>query len=200
MIGDAAPCALAGQTTPGVCGTCMDDRGVKAEMLTEGACRCGSIREIQAFCVALLLVCLGVIERESLQWLAGQAELSGLLRRAIVVPLVDQNSFDHPHCRGAVSTGAMNKRRLSARFRDCLDKGIGDRGVRCISVEWEVHEVDAGSLGCRRFTVDVGSLFVCQPQIDDGCEPHLLDPGHRSRCYRTGTRHGCLHLSEVGDP
>lgn len=59
LIGDAAPCALAGQATPtgyynvermlkvlkskgahiGVCGTCMDGRGIKAEMLTEGTQR-----------------------------------------------------------------------------------------------------------------------------------------------------------------
>lgn len=59
LIGDAASCALAGQTTPagfynlermlkilkskgaqiGVCGTCMDSRGIQTEMLTEGAHR-----------------------------------------------------------------------------------------------------------------------------------------------------------------
>jgi uncharacterized protein involved in oxidation of intracellular sulfur len=59
LIGDAASCAMAGQTTPtgyynlermlkilaskkgkiGVCGTCMDGRGIKSEALVEGAHR-----------------------------------------------------------------------------------------------------------------------------------------------------------------
>jgi uncharacterized protein involved in oxidation of intracellular sulfur len=59
LLGDAASCALAGQITPngyynlermlkvlkskgvqiGVCGTCMDGRGIKNEMLAEGAHR-----------------------------------------------------------------------------------------------------------------------------------------------------------------
>ena len=59
LIGDAASCAMAGQTTPtgyynlermlkilaskkgkiGVCGSCMDGRGIKAEALVEGARR-----------------------------------------------------------------------------------------------------------------------------------------------------------------
>lgn len=59
LIGDAAGCAVGGQTTPngyynierilkavlnrgarvGVCSSCMDARGVKDEMLTLGACR-----------------------------------------------------------------------------------------------------------------------------------------------------------------
>lgn len=59
LIGDAASCAMAGQKTPegyynlermlkilhskgaaiGVCGTCMDGRGMKPEMLAEGAHR-----------------------------------------------------------------------------------------------------------------------------------------------------------------
>src|SRR5450759_1269626 len=59
FIGDAASCAMAGQTTPtgyynlermlkilaskkgkiGVCGTCMDGRGIKSEALVEGAHR-----------------------------------------------------------------------------------------------------------------------------------------------------------------
>lgn len=59
LIGDAASCAMAGQKTPdgyynlermlkilhskgasiGVCGTCIDGRGIKAEMLAEGAHR-----------------------------------------------------------------------------------------------------------------------------------------------------------------
>jgi uncharacterized protein involved in oxidation of intracellular sulfur len=59
LIGDGASCALAGQTTPngyyniermlkglvvkgaqiGVCGSCMDARGIKAESLLEGAHR-----------------------------------------------------------------------------------------------------------------------------------------------------------------
>lgn len=59
LMGDAASCALAGQTTPngyyniermlkilatkggkvGVCGTCMDARGIKPETLVEGAHR-----------------------------------------------------------------------------------------------------------------------------------------------------------------
>lgn len=59
LIGDAATCALAGQMTPngyyniermlkflvvkgaqiGVCGSCMDARGIKAESLLEGAHR-----------------------------------------------------------------------------------------------------------------------------------------------------------------
>jgi uncharacterized protein involved in oxidation of intracellular sulfur len=59
LMGDAASCAIAGQKTPegyynlermlkilksknaqiGVCGTCMDGRGIKMEMLAEGAHR-----------------------------------------------------------------------------------------------------------------------------------------------------------------
>ncbi len=59
LIGDAASCALAGQTTPngyyniermikgltakgaqvGICGTCMDARGIRPEMVIEGAHR-----------------------------------------------------------------------------------------------------------------------------------------------------------------
>lgn len=59
LMGDAASCAVAGQTTPngyynlermlkilsskggkiGVCGTCMDARGIKAEALVPGAHR-----------------------------------------------------------------------------------------------------------------------------------------------------------------
>jgi uncharacterized protein involved in oxidation of intracellular sulfur len=59
LIGDAASCAVTGQTTPngyyniermlkllaakgspiGVCGSCMDARGIKPEMLVEGAHR-----------------------------------------------------------------------------------------------------------------------------------------------------------------
>ena len=59
LIGDAASCAVTGQTTPngyyniermlkllaakgaqvGVCGSCMDARGIKPEMLAEGAHR-----------------------------------------------------------------------------------------------------------------------------------------------------------------
>ena len=59
LIGDAASCAVSGQTTPngyyniermlkllaakgsptGVCGSCMDARGIKPEMLVEGAHR-----------------------------------------------------------------------------------------------------------------------------------------------------------------
>ena len=59
LIGDAVGCALAGQTTPngyynvermlkaltvkgakiGVCGSCMDARGIKSELLVEGARR-----------------------------------------------------------------------------------------------------------------------------------------------------------------
>ncbi len=59
LIGDAAACAVAGQTTPngyyniermlkilaskhsriGVCGSCMDARGIKSEAITEGTHR-----------------------------------------------------------------------------------------------------------------------------------------------------------------
>ncbi len=59
LIGDAASCAMAGQTTPngyyniermikgltakgvkiGICGTCMDARGIRAEMVIEGTHR-----------------------------------------------------------------------------------------------------------------------------------------------------------------
>lgn len=68
LIGDAASCALAGQTTPngyyniermlkvlvakgtqiGVCGSCMDARGIKAEALIEGAHR-SSMEELTAW-------------------------------------------------------------------------------------------------------------------------------------------------------
>lgn len=59
LIGDAASCAIAGQTTPngyyniermikglaakgariGICGTCMDARGIRPEMIIEGTHR-----------------------------------------------------------------------------------------------------------------------------------------------------------------
>ncbi len=65
LIGDAASCGLAGQTTPngyyniermlkalaakgsriGICGSCMDARGIKSETLVEGAHR-GSMDEL----------------------------------------------------------------------------------------------------------------------------------------------------------
>lgn len=68
LIGDAVWCAFAGQTTPngyynvermlkaltirgariGVCGTCMDARGIKAEALIEGAHR-SSLDELTAW-------------------------------------------------------------------------------------------------------------------------------------------------------
>jgi uncharacterized protein involved in oxidation of intracellular sulfur len=68
LIGDAASCALAGQTTPngyyniermlkilvvkgaqiGVCGSCMDARGIKAESLIEGAHR-STMEELTAW-------------------------------------------------------------------------------------------------------------------------------------------------------
>jgi|ERR1700674_2381976 uncharacterized protein involved in oxidation of intracellular sulfur len=68
LMGDAACCAMAGQTTPsgyynlermlkllaakaakiGVCGSCMDARGIKPEMLVEGAHR-GSMDELTAW-------------------------------------------------------------------------------------------------------------------------------------------------------
>lgn len=71
LIGDAASCALAGQTTPtgyynlermlkilkskgapvGVCGTCMDGRGIKPEMLAEGAHR-STMDELSAWSAA----------------------------------------------------------------------------------------------------------------------------------------------------
>ncbi len=72
LIGDAAPCALAGQTTPagyynlermlkilkskkaqiGVCGTCTDSRGIKPEMLAEGAHR-STMDELAAWTAAV---------------------------------------------------------------------------------------------------------------------------------------------------
>ena len=68
LIGDAVGCALAGQTTPtgyyniermlkflvtkgakiGVCGTCMDARGIKPESLVDGAKR-SSMDELTAW-------------------------------------------------------------------------------------------------------------------------------------------------------
>lgn len=68
LIGDAASCAFAGQTTPngyyniermlkglvvkgaqiGVCGSCMDARGIKAESLIEGTHR-SSMEELTAW-------------------------------------------------------------------------------------------------------------------------------------------------------
>jgi uncharacterized protein involved in oxidation of intracellular sulfur len=71
LIGDAAACAVAGQKTPdgyynlermlkilkskgaqiGVCGTCMDGRGIKAEMLAEGAHR-STMDELAAWTAA----------------------------------------------------------------------------------------------------------------------------------------------------
>ncbi len=71
LLGDAAVCALSGQTTPngyyniermlkilkskgaqiGVCGTCMDGRGIKAELLAEGAHR-STMDELTAWSAA----------------------------------------------------------------------------------------------------------------------------------------------------
>jgi uncharacterized protein involved in oxidation of intracellular sulfur len=71
LIGDAASCAMARQKTPdgyynlermlkilhskgasiGVCGTCMDGRGMKAEMLAEGAIR-STMDELAAWTAA----------------------------------------------------------------------------------------------------------------------------------------------------
>jgi uncharacterized protein involved in oxidation of intracellular sulfur len=71
LIGDAAACAVAGQKTPdgyynlermlkilksrgaqvGVCGTCMDGRGIRAEMLAEGAHR-STMDELAAWTAA----------------------------------------------------------------------------------------------------------------------------------------------------
>lgn len=72
LIGDAIGCAVAGQATPngfyniermlkplvakggeiGVCGTCMDVRGIRAEMLVEGAHR-GSMDELTTWTQAV---------------------------------------------------------------------------------------------------------------------------------------------------
>lgn len=71
LIGDAASCAVAGQTTPngyynlermlkslltkggriGVCGTCMDARAIKSESLIEGAKR-SSMDELAGWTLA----------------------------------------------------------------------------------------------------------------------------------------------------
>ena len=71
LVGDAASCAANGQTTPngyyniermlkllaargapiGVCGSCMDARGIKPEMLAEGAHR-SSMDELTGWTVA----------------------------------------------------------------------------------------------------------------------------------------------------
>lgn len=71
LIGDAASCAVAGQATPsgyynlermlkvlsakgakiGVCGSCMDARGIKPEMLAQGAQR-SSMDELSAWAQA----------------------------------------------------------------------------------------------------------------------------------------------------
>ena len=90
-------------------------------------------------------MCLDVIERESLHHRTDRTELPGFLQCAIVVLFVDQYALDKPHCRGAVSASAMNQRRLIAGLGDCFEEVIGHRGVRGISAQWEVHEVDAGN-------------------------------------------------------
>ena len=71
LLGDAAVCAMSGQTTPtgyyniermlkilhskgaaiGVCGTCMDGRGIKPELLTEGIHR-STMDELAAATIA----------------------------------------------------------------------------------------------------------------------------------------------------
>ena len=71
LIGDAASCTVTGQTTPngyyniermlkllaakgaqvGVCGSCMDARGIKPEMLSEGSHR-SSMDELTGWAVA----------------------------------------------------------------------------------------------------------------------------------------------------
>ena len=71
LMGDAASCAVSGQTTPngyyniermlkllatkgapiGVCGSCMDARGIKPEMLANGAHR-SSMAELTAWTAA----------------------------------------------------------------------------------------------------------------------------------------------------
>jgi hypothetical protein len=94
----------------------------------------------------------------------------------------------------------MNKRRLIARFCDDFEKAIGHRRVRRGSIEREVHEVNAGSFGGRRFRIDISAFFGVQPEVDNGREPHLLDPGYCGWRDGAGARDGCLHLGEVGDP
>jgi hypothetical protein len=89
---------------------------------------------------------------------------------------------------------------LISVIRDDLEKAIGNLRVRCASIEREVDEVDAGDLGRRRFRVYIRALLRCQPQIDDGCEPHLLDPGYRCWRYGAGACDGGFHLSKVRDP
>ncbi len=71
LMGDAVSCAVKGQTTPngyynmermlnflatkrvpiGICGTCMDARGIKAEMLAEGTHR-SSMNELTSWTAA----------------------------------------------------------------------------------------------------------------------------------------------------
>ena len=94
----------------------------------------------------------------------------------------------------------MNERRLNTGFRDCFDKAIGHCRIGRAPVEWDVYESDAGRLGFRSLGINVGPLFGGQPQVDDGCEPHVLDSGRGTWFYRAGACDGGLHLREVGDP
>ena len=102
---------------------------------------------------------LNVIERKSFHWLAYVAELRSLDHRAIVVPFIYYNALDEPHRCSPISTGAMNECGLIAWFCDRLEETIDHCRVRRSCVERKMDEINAGSLGGRRFAFDVGALF-----------------------------------------
>src|SRR4029077_12334924 len=87
----------------------------------------------------LLLMCLYVIDRKSLQRWARETQIGSFRHRAIDVPLVHERSLDKPHGRSAIAASAVDKGRFGAGCLDCLQKLIHGFGGRIVSVKRNVH-------------------------------------------------------------
>src|SRR5262247_1580323 len=75
---------------------------------------------------AALLMRLRVVDGELFEGWACQPKRGRLLVRAVGVPLVDDETLDHPHRTCPIACGTVDVRRLVAGRRDCLQKLIGD--------------------------------------------------------------------------
>src|SRR5437879_4973425 len=111
--------------------------------------------------VVSLLMRLNVVECERLHGRADRSKLVGLFESPIVVPLVHDRAFDHPHGRSTISARAMDERGLITRSSNDLQKLIDNSWIRHLGVQRNVNEVDARGLCSCRFTFDVGTLFGC---------------------------------------
>src|SRR5438067_13499223 len=147
--------------------------------------------------IALSRMRLRVGDGELLQRRAGHAERLRFLRRAIGIPVIDDQPFDHPHCRGTIACRAVNVRRRVAGRGDRVEELVGNRRIRLLSVERDVVEADVSGLRGRGFGIDIRALLGRQPQVDDRCEPELLDLGDGFRLRRAAARDGCLEPGEV---